>query len=255
VVQVKTKKHDAVILSSESEKTANALLAHRLKETPLPEDEIIHNLGLYLTSKTLSRILFFYEIYKLILPIHGSIIEFGVRWGQTLSLMIALRSIFEPFNRHRQIIGFDTFEGFRGVTEKDGQKSRCAEGSFSVAPNYQQYLDSILATQENLNPMAHLRRYELRKGDAVKTVPQYFQEHPESVVALAIFDFDIYTPTKAAMMAVLPHLCKGSVMVFDELSDPYFPGETLALQEVLGLNKISVRRFPMTARVSYAVVE
>ena len=252
---MKTKKHDAIILSSEPEKAANALLAQSLKGSPLPEDEIIHNLGLYVTSKTLSRILFFYEIYRLILPIHGSIMEFGVRWGQTLSLMIALRGIFEPFNRHRQIIGFDTFKGFRGVTEKDGNKSQCADGSFSVAPDYPHYLEDILTTQEALNPMAHLRRFELRKGDALKTVPQYFREHPESVVALAVLDFDIYAPTKAALEAVRPHLCKGSVLVFDELSDPYFPGETLAVQEVLGLRNISVRRYPMTARVSYAVVE
>jgi hypothetical protein len=48
---------------------------------------------------------------------------------------------------------------------------------------------------------------------------------------------------------------KGSVLVFDELCDDIFPGETIALQEVFGLNSLRVERMPMTARVSYAVIE
>ena len=72
------------------------------------------------------------------------------------------------------------------------------------------------------------------KGDAVHTVPAWFDAHPEALVSLAIFDFDIYAPTKAALLAVKPRLFKGSVLVFDELSDDVFPGETVAVQEVLG---------------------
>ena len=41
----------------------------------------------------------------------------------------------------------------------------------------------------------------------------------------------------------------------DELNDPDSPGETLALQEVYGLNNIKLKRFPHTSRVSYFVVE
>ena len=51
-------------------------------------------------------------------------------------------------------------------------------------------------------------------------------------MSLAIFDFDIYKPTKAALEAIKPHLFKGSVLVFDELADDIFPGETVALREV-----------------------
>jgi hypothetical protein len=103
--------------------------------------------------------------------------------------------------------------------------------------------------------MAHIKRYELVKGDAVQTIPHYFKKHPESLISLAIFDFDIYTPTKAALEAVRSRLFKGSVLVFDELGDEIFPGETLALMDTLGLEGLRIQRFPMTARVSYAVIE
>lgn len=252
---MKTEKHDAIILSSSDEKAVLKMFVKHLKDAPLPEDELFPNLGLFLTSKNLSRMLFFYEIYKKIVHSHGIIAEFGVRWGQTLSLMSALRGIFEPFNRHRKIVGFDTFEGFRGLCEKDGALCKCKDGSFSVAPQYEDYLERILNMQEQLNPMSHLKRYELVKGDAVETIPEYLKRHPETIISLAIFDFDIYAPTKAALEAIKPHLCKGSILVFDELCDDIFPGETVALRETLGLNNVKVQRYPMTSRISYVEIE
>jgi len=253
--QMKTNQHDAIVLSSSSEKDAQKILTDLLKETPIPDDELLANLGLFLTSKNLSRILFFYEIYQQILNTHGIIIEFGVRWGQTLSILSALRGIFEPFNRHRKIIGFDTFEGFKGISHKDGSRCKCTEGSFSVSNNYEDILDKILWLQENLNPISHLKKYEIIKGDAQESIREYFHNHPETLISLAIFDFDIYNPTKHALEIIKPYLFKGSVLVFDELCDDIFPGETVALNEVLGINNLRIKRYPMTARISYMVIE
>jgi hypothetical protein len=252
---MKTKKYDAIVLSSKSEKEIFDEFIEAFKNMPLPDDEILPNLGLFLTSKNLSRLLFFYELYKKLRYLHGSVIEFGVRWGQNLSLLSALRGIYEPFNRHRLIVGFDTFKGFKGVAKKDGKRSSCKDGSFAVPPGYETYLEKILSLQEATNPLSHIRRFELIKGDATKTVPAYFKKNPHTIVAMAIFDFDIYKPTKAALAAIKPHLCKGSILVFDELNDPYFPGETLALKEVLGLRNVKVRRMPRTVRLSYVEVE
>jgi hypothetical protein len=252
---IKTEKHDAIILSSNDEKTILNDFINHFKVSPLPDDEVLPNIGMFLTSKSLSRIIFFYELYKKIIHNHGVIMEFGVRWGQTLSLMGALRGIFEPFNRHRKIIGFDTFEGFSGIDTRDGELCHCVDGSFSVTEHYDTYLDHLLNLQEKLNPIAHLKKYELVRGNAMQTVPAYFTRHPETIVSLAVFDFDIYKPTKIALETVKPHLCKGSIIVFDELCDDVFPGETIAVQEVLGLNNVRIERNPMTARVSYIVIE
>lgn len=253
---MKTKQHDAIVLSSSDEKDAFGRFTDMFENCPIPPDEMMANLGLFLYSKNLSRLLAFYELYKMIVSdTHGIIAEFGVRWGQNLALFSALRGIFEPFNRHRKIVGFDTFAGFTGVTEQDGQKSKCSEGSFSVTEDYDQYLSQLLNLHEAVNPISHIRRYELIKGDACKTVPEYLQHHPETVIAMAVFDFDIYAPTKAALEAIKPCLCKGSVLVFDELCDDIFPGETVAVKETLGLNNLRIKRFPMTSRISYAVIE
>ncbi len=247
----KGKANKTIVLSSGREKDTERRLVEILKDSPIPDKELLANFGVYAPSRVLARLLFFYEIYKKILHTHGVVIEFGVRWGQTLSWLVSLRSILEPFNRHRKILGFDTFTGFKGVMAKDGASHGCREGDYGVARDYAGQLDELLRLQERLNPMAHIKRFELIKGDAAKAVPGYLRRHPETMVALAIFDFDIYKPTRAALKAVRPHLMKGSVLVFDELCDDIFPGETLALQEVFGLNRVRVQRLPMTSRLSY----
>jgi len=255
VAEMKTDKHDAIVLSSVSEKESQKEFVKRLKGSPVPDDELLPNLGLFLTSKSLSRILFFHEVYKRILNTHGVIMEFGVRWGQSLSVLSALRGIFEPFNRHRKIVGFDTFKGFQGVSEQDGRVCGSKDGSFSVPDGYEKELEAILALQEKLNPISHLKKFELVKGDAVETIPRYFTDHPETIVSLAIFDFDIYRPTKIALQVIANHICKGTVLVFDELCDDVFPGETIALKETLGIRNLRIERMPMTARISFVQIE
>lgn len=247
----KEQNYDAIFFSSLTERQAQEQLTSLLCDTPIPHDELLENLGLYLTSKTFSRLLFFHEIYKRIISHHGVIMEFGTRWRQTVSILSALRGIFEPFNRCRKIVGFDTFEGFCGFGSQDGAKCKCADGSYSVSKDYESHLSSILSLQEALNPMSHIKKFELVKGDVRETAPNYLTQHPETIVSLAIFDLDIYLPTKAAIEAIRPYLTSGSILVFDELCDNTFPGETVALRECFDMSKIKIQRLSMTSRLSF----
>jgi hypothetical protein len=72
---------------------------------------------------------------------------------------------------------------------------------------------------------------------------------------MAIFDMDLYKPTKDALNAVIPRLTKGSILVFDQLNHEKFPGETQAVMEVLGLNKLKLRRDPHQSYCAYTVIE
>lgn len=249
--KIKKNEYDAIVLSKETEIDAQSKLTNLLKNNPLPDSEILSNLGVFLTSKNLGRILFFNEIYKTILNHHGSIIEFGVRWGQNLSILSALRGLYEPFNRHRKIIGFDTFDGFKGVSKKDGKNPSFSDGSFGVPSNYDTYLDTVLSCIDELSPLNHLKKFDLIIGDAQNTIPKYMSDHPETIISLAIFDFDIYKPTKVALEHVKKNITKGSIMVFDELADDVFPGETSALKEVFDINTLEIKRLPFASRVSY----
>lgn len=90
-----------------------------LRSSSIPDSELMDNLGLFLRRQNLARLLFMDQIYKMILDVHGVVMEFGVRWGQNISLFQNLRAIYEPFNYNHKIIGFDTFDGFPGVSSED----------------------------------------------------------------------------------------------------------------------------------------
>ena len=225
------------------------------KKNPIPKDKVLSNLGLFLNSKNLSRILFFDHLYKLNLDTQGVVMEFGVRWGQNLSIFSALRGIYEPFNRHRKIIGFDTFKGFPSIHSKDGKSTLMKKGQLDLTKNYDLYLEKILQFQETDNPISHLKKFEICKGDATKELPKYLKNNPETIVSLAYFDLDLYKPTKKCLEIIKSRLVKGSVIGFDELNDPDSPGETLALKEAIGLNNIRLKRYKFASRVSYFVVE
>ena len=195
------------------------------------------------------------HLYRQIIDVQGIVIEFGTRWGQNLALFSALRGIYEPFNRHRKIVGFDTFAGFPNISKKDGSSDLVQAGNLSVTENYVEYLTKILEYHELANPLSHIKKFDLRVGDGVVEIERYLKEYPETIIALAYFDFDIYEPTRKCLEAIKPHLVKGSVLGFDELNDHDSPGETIALREVFGLNNIKLKRYRYTSRVSYFVVE
>ncbi|MFC1521979.1 crotonobetainyl-CoA--carnitine CoA-transferase [Elusimicrobiota bacterium] len=240
--------------SSADERVNRSAMYKSLKECPIPESQVLENLGLFLESKHLSRILCMDFIYRKIIDVQGVVMEFGTRWGQNVALFSALRGIYEPFNRHRKIIGFDTFSGFPSISKKDGKSDLMAKGQLVVAPKYERYLSRILELHENANPLPHIKKYEICAGDATKEVSKYLKKSPETIVALAYFDFDLYTPTKKCLKMIRSRLTKGSVVAFDELNDPDSPGETLALLETMGLNNVRLQRFPFASRVSYFVV-
>ena len=193
------------------------------------------------------------HLYSNILNVHGIVVEFGNRWGRNLALLSSLRNIFEPHNYGRRIVGFDTFEGFPKTAPEDGKDAVIKEGALSVAPDYQDYLNQLLTVHERLSPRPQLRRFETVKGDVEKTLPTYLKAHPETIVALAYFDMDLYQPTKSAMKAIMPYLTKGSVIGFDELCVREFPGETAALREVLDLSQHALVRSPYSNHQSYIV--
>jgi len=241
--------------ASEREVAIRQNLIRSFKECPIPDNEIFSNLGLFLSRQNLSQLLFVNEIYQQLLDVHGVIMEFGVRWGRNMALYESLRGIYEPFNHNRKIIGFDTFEGFPSVNEKDGKSDIIEVGAYNVTDNYEQYLAGILDYHEQESPISHIKKYELVKGDAVTSIQQYLERNPQTIVAFAYFDFDIYEPTVACLNAIKDRLTKGSIIGFDELNHKDYPGETLALKEVLGLGRYHIRHSKFSPTQSYIVIE
>lgn len=234
------------------ESSAQEGLLNALKHSSIPDNEVLSNLGLFMPRQLLARILFINHLYQNILTVHGSIFEFGVRWGQNMSLFSNLRSIYEPFNYNRAVVGFDTFSGFPSVAEEDG--GRWKENDYSVTKNYGGYLEKIIQDHEKNAPLSHKKKCEIIKGDAIEEIHSYLDENPHTIVALAYFDFDLYQPTKECLLAIKDRMPKGSVIAFDELNCKEFPGETKALLDVFGVHNVALQRVPFVPLCSYFIV-
>jgi hypothetical protein len=207
------------------------------------------NFPLYVRRQDLTKFLVRYELFKMVMHVHGSIIECGVFGGAGVMAWYHLSSIFEPYAHVRRVVGFDTFSGFPSVSGKDGEHSigEMAEDSY-------EHILALAAEHDTNRPVGHIPRLELVKGDATLTIPKYVEDNPHLLVAMLYCDFDVYAPTKAALDHLLPRMPRGAMIAFDEVGVKNWPGETIALLEVLELNSLELKRFPWQSTVSYAVI-
>lgn len=216
--------------------------------SPLPVR--LANFPRYVRRQDLKRFLVRYELFKEVLEIKGSIVECGVHEGFGLMSWAQLSAILEPENLIRRVIGFDTFAGFPSVSPADVGAEAVQEGDLA-APS-QTELETLVALHDRNRFLGHLEKVRLVKGDATKTIPAYLVDQPETVVSLLFLDFDLFEPTKAAIEAFVPRMPRGAVIAFDELDNPRWPGETLALVETLGVGRLGLRRLPWDPYVAYA---
>jgi hypothetical protein len=221
--------------------------------------EKIENFAKYVPRQNLARFLARYELFQRIRDVQGSIVECGVLFGGGLLSFAKLSTILEPYNFQRRIIGFDSFSGFPAIDDADlaGKSERksahLTKGGFSARGAYDDILKAV-EIYDLSRFLNHFPKVEVVKGDFEETANKYLVDHPHLIVSLLYLDFDIYRPTKLALELFLPRIPKGGVVVFDELNEEAFPGETIAVLEMLKMNDLRVRRFDFEPRMSYAVI-
>lgn len=232
---------------------AFARLVESFEKSDLPTLEKLEAFPRFVSKRSLARLLAKYEIYQRIVNVNGVIVECGVLNGAGLFTWAQLANIFEPSNYNRKIIGFDTFAGFPSVSQQDANTDKP-----SVAGDLKgDALESFSSSIEKYNAerhLSHIPNIELVPGDFMVTGPAYLEANPHLLVSLLYLDFDLYEPTRRALDVFLPRMGKGSIVCFDELNCGNFPGETLAMLEMLPLRELDVRRFPFEPWLSYAVL-
>lgn len=222
----------------------------------VPLSYILNNFAKYVKRQELGRLLARHQLFQKIADIQGCIVEGGVYAGQGLMTWAQLSAILEPVGGvFRHIYGFDTFAGFPGVHKKDLQ------GSFDldwrrgdVKDESFEELNRCIELYDMNRFLDQIPRVTLVKGDFMKTAPKFLKDNPHVLVSMLYLDFDIYEPTKLALELFLPRMPKGSILAFDEINHPFWPGETLALLEMMDLRSIRIQKFPYEVNMSYIVL-
>lgn len=241
--------------NSNSEEQERSLVLQQLALKLIPKfgPDWNADANLFLRRQSLSRILYFHALYEKILSVPGHILEFGCKWGASLPLLMGLRGIYEPFNYTRGIVGFDTFEGLSGVSVEDGPSVR--PGDLGSDVGHRNELLQVLSLHSQDSPLPHKMLPEVIQGDVSNTIGLWLADNPHAMVSMAIFDMDIYRPTRDAIRAIYPRLTRGALLVFDELNTKMFPGETIAVMETFGLGNLKLQRTPLAPTCSFAVFD
>ncbi len=240
-----------------NEATVPERLVDAFESSRIPAVQRLANFPAFVRRQDISRFLTKYELFRLSLPANGSVVECGVFAGGGLMSWYHFSAIHEPYNHTRKVIGFDTFSGFPAIHAADREGSSSSQhlqsGAFRITDSVEQELRQLAAIHDLNRPIGHVQKIELVAGDATQTIPQYVEQNKHLLISLLYLDFDLYAPTKTALEHLYPRVVSGGIVAFDELNCPEFPGETSALLETVGLDGISLRRFPTDPYISYFV--
>lgn len=215
----------------------------------------LENFPKYVRRQNMTRFLALYEIFKRAMPVKGSIVECGVNHGFGTMSWAKFSAILEPVNLMRRVYGFDTFEGFPGVGEKDRSASSQHVKEGDLAADVHDELTQLIDIYDSTRFIGHVNKVQLIKGDATVTIPQFIDENPHVLVSLLYLDFDLYEPTKVALEHFLPRMPKGAILAFDELDNPLWPGETLAMLETHANRPLKIERLDFDPYIGFAVLD
>lgn len=231
-------------------------LCEAFETSTLPVGRRLQNFPRHVRRQDIARLLVKYEIFKQAIHVMGNIVECGVLDGCGLFTWMHLSAIFEPYNHTRRIIGFDTFAGFQSLTDEDlqtGKSEHLGKGGILSSENALPEIENLISIHDKNRPLGHIPKIELVKGDACTSIPAYLKENPHTLISILYLDFDIFKPTKVALEYFYPRVVRGGLVVFDALNSKDFPGESLALLELLDLKDAKVKRFSFDSCLSYFI--
>jgi len=238
---------------------AEAEEASRMREcferNPDPWEKKMENFPKYVRRQNITRFLALYEIFKRILPVKGSIVECGVFRGFGVMSWSKFSAIMEPVNLTRRIYGFDSFSGFPSVSERDlAAASKHVRTGDLYADSHAELVE-LIGIHDSTRFLGHVPKTQLIRGDAAQTIPKFVKANPHLLVSLLFLDFDLYEPTKVALEHFVPRMPRGGVIAFDELDNPLWPGETMAMLEHFKGRNPRLERVEFDPYVGFAVLD
>ncbi len=236
---------------SEKDKLSYSLAEEAFENSSIRLIDKLEAFPRFATKRSIARFLVKHEIFKRVVDVTGIVVECGVFNGAGLFSWAQFSNIYEPANHTRKIVGFDTFAGFPSVRTDIDNIGILESGVGDL--NGSAYEEILFSSGKNNSErhLGHIENIELVRGDFMATSDAYLINNPQTIISLLYLDFDLYEPTKRALELFLPLMPKGAIVAFDELNCNSFPGETKALNEIMGIRNYQIKRFPIDPWISY----
>ena len=189
-----------------------------------PELERFESMG---NDREWKQLMMYSSIFSQIIDVPGDIAEFGVSTGTSLKALVRLANIYNESLPHpiakKKVFGFDSFEGLSDIDFNDdpNNKGLVKKGEFK--------------SKNSLEDLKYfLQKYkfcEIVEGYFEKTLSPFLLNNGHVVFSLIHIDCDIYKATKVVLENSIERLSIGGIILFDEIFNEGYPGETVAFTE------------------------
>lgn len=183
--------------------------------------DLLEHFTAYVGHMSLNRVLTIYELYKKTIGMAGHIADVGVYRGASSLLLAKLIKIFESESL-TMCHGFDWFEGMNGLDTVDSEY--VSEGSYKA--DYQSI--KTLVEKQGFDNILKIHKLNL-----MTDLDNFFKENAHLRFKLIMMDVGVYDVMKNVIPFFWERLNKGGIMIFDQYSCQFAPGETLVIQELL----------------------
>lgn len=203
-------------------------LRPKTKRTLTEKFSALREFQLNAPSHQWKHLLYHNELCQLVENVPGDFAEFGVAGGTTfisLARILDVKDAGKSPAETRHVYGFDSFEGLPALDDNVDvgikQNDEMVQGGY-YDPKGNKELFEYVKNKENLH---------LIKGWFNETLPPFLQERSHISFSLIHMDADLYSSTLEVLKNIWPHVSPGGIIVFDELFNAAFPGETEAFRE------------------------
>lgn len=195
----------------------------------------------FISTADMKRIVLYLDTLKELTDIPGDIVEIGIYRGGNLKLLATAYACVEPDGR-RNVIGFDTFDGFP-KDQLSLPQEKAKTDIYSTEGN-------LMAAVAKLSALKRPAR--LVVGDVVQTFKSFYDKW-QNHIALAYLDVDLEAPSVAALDVLAERVAVGGRIFLDQYCRDGW-SETAAVDRLLskhpGLFKL-VRLADQTAPTAY----
>jgi len=236
------KKFDGIANFTSDDEIERKLESHFNKHA-LSSLEILKNFQIYARRISLKKFLAHYELFQKTINLPGDIVELGVFQGRSLMSWGNFLEIHNMGDRQKQVFGFDTFQGFVGLSEKDGQKNETNqkfEGGFNAHDDEVVLKEAIEIFDED-RFIPYKPRIKLIKGDISATLPKFLNDNQGLRISLLHFDCDLYEPTLKGLELLWPLVVPGGVVLFDEYAIRPWAGESNAVDDYFKKTETNIK--------------
>ncbi len=186
------------------------------------------------------RLVTYYELYKLIKHLNGSILKCGISNDEAFGYF----SFFKQMNqyRHQQLIAFEKSSSIFETSAENLELTVRVKNATSLETAF---------NQKNLLKKGIEEEIEFVPGQLSISIPNFLIKNPELKIALLTIDLDDYESCITSMQYFYPRLVTGGILIINNYYKKQ--AESLAIQDYFVNQDIIIRHFSLEKGPHYIV--